>query len=118
MTEAKKDISNISQEERASPAKAESDPNLVQFTPNDPANPRNWSAGKKRFLVCLCCSLNVLLGASISAIPSAGEQVGETFGISDELVTLGLSLFVLGIAIGVSFSRRSTYCEAYRWSSR
>lgn len=90
---------DISQQERVPSAKA--DPNLVQFAPQDPANPRNWSAGKKRFLVCLCCSLNVLLGASISAVPSAGEQIGETFDIGDELVTLGLSLFVLGIAIGV-----------------
>lgn len=48
----------------------------------------------------LCCTLNIWLGACISATSAASADVAEAFGISDELVSLALTMIVLGVAVG------------------
>lgn len=69
----------------------------------DPENPRNWSPRKKAFVTFLISLLTfgVYSGSAIytSSIPGVMEEfhVGLTKG------TLGLSLFVLGYAIGPMF---------------
>lgn len=70
------------------------------YGPDDPDNPQNWSSLKKiwvTFEICLL-TFSVYIG---SAIYTAGIQdVSRVFGVSQVAATLGLTLFVLGYAIG------------------
>ncbi|EXJ92341.1 hypothetical protein A1O3_00891 [Capronia epimyces CBS 606.96] len=70
------------------------------YGPDDPENPQNWSITKKilvTFEICLL-TFSVYVG---SAIYTAGiPDVSRTFGVSEVAATLGLTLFVLGYAIG------------------
>ncbi|CAO1623447.1 unnamed protein product [Sympodiomycopsis kandeliae] len=73
---------------------------LVGFENGDPENPRNWSKAKKYFLVFFCSYLNVCVASQASAYSTGSSGIEEEFGVSSEVVTLGLSLYVLGFAIG------------------
>lgn len=89
----------------------------VQFIEGDPENPRNWSKGKKWYLTVLCSYINVLVASQASVYATGQAQVIEEFGISEELAIAGLSLYVLGFAIGPmpcaglseTFGRRRIY---------
>ena len=73
---------------------------LVDFAPNDPQNPRNWSTPKKLFVTFQICLLttSVYIG---SAIYTAGLQsIVVDFDISPVKALLGLTLFVIGYALG------------------
>ena len=73
---------------------------LVTWAPNDPENPRNWSKPKKFFVTFQICLLttSVYIG---SAIYTAGlEGVEAQFHISQVHALLGLTLFVIGYALG------------------
>lgn len=77
-----------------------SDHFLVDWAPNDPQNPRNWSTPKKLFVTFQICLLttSVYIG---SAIYTAGlEGVEAQFHISPVKALLGLTLFVIGYALG------------------
>lgn len=69
---------------------------LVGFEDGDMENPRNWSKAKRFFLVSFCSYLNVLVASQASAYSTGQTGVEETFGVSGEVATLGLSLYVLG----------------------
>jgi len=73
---------------------------LVDWAPNDPHNPRNWSTPTKLFVTFQICLLttSVYIG---SAIYTAGLQgIQAQFHISPVKALLGLTLFVLGYALG------------------
>ena len=73
---------------------------LVDWAPNDQQNPRNWSTLKKFFVTFQVCLLttSVYIG---SAIYTAGlEDIVVDFHVSPEKALLGLTLFVLGYALG------------------
>lgn len=70
------------------------------YGPDDPENPRNWSRAKRFWVTfCICfLTFSVYIG---SAIYSAGIQdIVRFFGVSQVAATLGLTLFVLGYALG------------------
>lgn len=76
------------------------DVNLVNFEPQDPENPMNWSFGKKAFTTGMLCVLtfSIYIG---SAIYSAGAtSVEEQFHVSESVAVLGLSAFVAGYGLG------------------
>ncbi|KAL4866264.1 hypothetical protein BDV12DRAFT_210622 [Aspergillus spectabilis] len=70
------------------------------YTPNDPENPQNWSAFKKCFITFVVCfySFVVYFGSSISI--GATPEVIERFGISIEVSSLALALYVAGYGVG------------------
>ncbi|KAJ3950466.1 GTPase-activating protein [Colletotrichum fioriniae] len=73
---------------------------LVEFLPNDPENPRNWSVMKKAivsFHICLLV-IAVYAGASIYTVGTHG--VRQQFGVSEVVALLGLTVFVLGYGLG------------------
>jgi len=73
---------------------------LVNWKENDPANPRNWSTAKKFFVTFQICLLtaSVYIGA---AIYTAGIlSVMEDFHVGEVAAVLGLTLFVIGYALG------------------
>ncbi|KAB2577382.1 Caffeine resistance protein 5 [Lasiodiplodia theobromae] len=73
---------------------------VTWYGPNDPANPQNWSVGKKFFVTFEICLLtfSIYIG---SAIYSAGiVDVMQKFRVSQVAATLGLTLFVAGYGVG------------------
>lgn len=76
----------------------------VSFTPNDPSNPRNWPSWKKwsLFLVLIPLDLSVSWGAS--GYSPAASLLAKEFHVSAEVATLGLSLYVIGLALGPMLS--------------
>ncbi|KAL6708520.1 hypothetical protein ACN47E_002783 [Coniothyrium glycines] len=78
----------------------EEDPYVVEWIENDPRNPMTWSKTKK-WIMCLAVANSVLVVAFCSSAFSGGiQQIMVEFSVSQEVVTLGLSLFVLGFALG------------------
>ena len=76
------------------------DPYVVEWIPNDPRNPMLFSTSRK-WLITLSVSITTLAIAFASTAYSGSiPQVIEQFHVSDEVATLGVSLFVLGFAIG------------------
>lgn len=73
---------------------------LVAFEPNDPANPKNWSKAMKWYCT-LVVSLTCFVVAFASSVITADiEGVMETFNVSEEVVLLSVSLFVVGFGVG------------------
>ncbi|KAI9368747.1 major facilitator superfamily domain-containing protein [Aspergillus egyptiacus] len=74
---------------------------LVEFEgPDDVLNPQNWPA-KKRFYTFVLVSLATMIVALASSIFSAAiPPLMATYGISREVGTLGVSLYVFGFATG------------------
>ncbi|KAI4120449.1 MAG: hypothetical protein LQ338_007008 [Usnochroma carphineum] len=73
---------------------------IVEWSPNDSQNPRNWSVPKKIFVTSQICLLTISVYIG-SAIYTAGlSSIEAEFHISPVKALLGLTLFVLGYALG------------------
>jgi DHA1 family multidrug resistance protein-like MFS transporter len=70
------------------------------YTTDDPANPQNWSRGKRTFVVALMCLYTwvVYTGSSIYAASELG--VMQRFTVNPTEAVLPLSLYVLAYGIG------------------
>ncbi|KAM0350515.1 hypothetical protein ACHAPU_002995 [Fusarium lateritium] len=78
----------------------EEDPYLVKWIPNDPRNPMAFSQVKKWFIT-MTVAITTLAVALVSSAYTGGiREIIMEFQISQEVATLGVSLFVLGFAIG------------------
>ncbi|KAH8700399.1 major facilitator superfamily domain-containing protein [Talaromyces proteolyticus] len=81
---------------------AVADPNIVDWDgPEDPANPRNWSKGRKMLHIILI-SLSVLYSniATTTFAPGASELAAE-FGVTNNIVaTLAVTIPSLGASTG------------------
>ncbi|KAJ5767259.1 uncharacterized protein N7511_004875 [Penicillium nucicola] len=81
-------------------AGTEDDPFAVTWIPNDPRNPMNFSETKKWSFTMLVAIATLAVALVSSAYTGGIEEIMADFGIGQELATLGVSLFVLGFAIG------------------
>jgi multidrug resistance protein len=79
---------------------SETDPYIVQWIPQDPRNPQEFSAVTKWFYTGVAAVATLAIALLSSAYTGGLQQIIAEFHISDEVATLGLSLFVLGFAIG------------------
>ena len=78
----------------------EEDPYIVQWIDDDPRNPMEYSEVKK-WSITMTVAMATLAVAFVSSAYSGGvRQIITQFHVSQEVVTLGISLFVLGFAIG------------------
>lgn len=68
-----------------------------------PANPQNWSRYRKLFLTFIWIYGNLVATISSSIFSSGAQAIQEEFGVSTEVVTLGVSLFVAVGAAAPSF---------------
>ncbi|KIW67835.1 hypothetical protein PV04_07059 [Phialophora macrospora] len=76
------------------------DPYIVSYIPNDPGNPFTWSESR-RWIISLIVATEMLSSAyASSAFSGTLEQLVLDLGASTELITAGISLFVLGFAVG------------------
>jgi DHA1 family multidrug resistance protein-like MFS transporter len=70
------------------------------YTTDDPANPYNWSSGKRAFIVFLMCAYTWVVYTGSSIYAPAEQGVMEEFGVSATSAALPLSLYVLAYGIG------------------
>ncbi|KAI2469668.1 MFS general substrate transporter [Annulohypoxylon bovei var. microspora] len=78
----------------------EADPYLVKWIPDDPRNPMNFSP-LKRWSITMVVAVATLAVALVSSAYSGGiAEIIIAFRISTEVAILGVSLFVVGFAVG------------------
>jgi len=78
----------------------EDNPYVVEWIENDPRNPMTWSKPKKWIMALMVANSVLVVSFCSSAFSGGIEQVMMEFHVSQEVVTLGISLFVLGFAFG------------------
>ncbi|KAI1073204.1 hypothetical protein LB507_010871 [Fusarium sp. FIESC RH6] len=75
-------------------------PFLIAFLPNDPQSPMTFPLWKKWFFTALQALATLATTFASSAYSGGIKQVIKSFNVSQEVATLGISLYVLGFAIG------------------
>lgn len=79
--------------------------NIVGWNgPNDPQNPKNWKKSKKYTTTVLYSGMTLCITFASSVFSSATVVTAEKYGVSNEVMTLGTSLFVL---VGAHFQHHS-----------
>ena len=77
----------------------EDDPFAVTWLPNDPRNPMNFGTIKKWAITILVSFVTLAVALVSSAYSGGMGQIIVAFGVEEEIVILGVSLFVLGFAV-------------------
>lgn len=107
---------------QSSRSRAAKDPFEVTFERgnDDPWNPRSMPTPRKWLITTLASSGSFCVTCASSIYTSTYTQMNAEFGCSDIVATLGLSTFVLGIALGPMWSplsefygRRPIYLAAF-----
>ena len=94
---------------------------LVAFPTGDRANPRNWPLWRKWSIVSVIMLVDLTVSWAASGFSPAIMKFEEDWGVSSEVATLGLSLFILGLALGPMtlaplseyFGRSPIYISSY-----
>lgn len=94
---------------------------LVQFVQGDDHDPRNWSNSKKWFVTIVLGIMCFAVTLCSSAVTGDVKGPMKSFNVSSEVVTLTVTLFVIGFGVGpLVFSplseevgRRWMYCSTY-----
>ncbi|KAI6085964.1 MFS general substrate transporter [Hypoxylon rubiginosum] len=76
---------------------------LVTFTEGDPENPKNWSKAYKWYCTMVVAATCFVVAFSSSVVTADIAGVDETFGVSEEVGLLTVSLFVVGFGVGPMF---------------
>ncbi|KAL5346912.1 MFS siderochrome iron transporter 1 [Pseudogymnoascus australis] len=79
------------------------DPYVVEWIPNDRRNPMDWPQWKKWAITMTMAFATLAVSLVSSAYTGGVKQIAKEFNVSSEVITLGVSLFVLGFAIGPLF---------------
>ena len=84
---------------------------LVTFPPGDPENPRNWPTWRKWSIVIVLTLIDLTASFTASGFSPAAEKFAKDFEVSTEVGTLGLSMCILGFALGpMTLAPLSEYC--------
>ena len=75
----------------------EEDPYRVEFIPNDPRDPMGFAMWKKWTITLLVAFATLAVAFVSSAYTGGVDQIIQELHTSDEIVVLGVSLFVLGV---------------------
>jgi multidrug resistance protein len=76
------------------------DPYIVTYIPHDAGNPFTWTTGR-RWIIAMIVAVETLATAfASSAFSGTIRELIADLGASTELITAGISLFVLGFAVG------------------
>ncbi|KAH8800651.1 major facilitator superfamily domain-containing protein [Xylogone sp. PMI_703] len=79
----------------------EVDRNLVGWNgPDDPENPMNWSRPRQWVVTLLMSLITVCITFASSVFSTATGATAREFEVSDEVATLGTSLYVAGFGLG------------------
>ena len=75
-------------------------PFIVEFVKDDVGNPMNWSTFRKWFITSIATLSVFAVTFTSSAYAQSFNEVSEDLDVSTEVFIVGISLFVLGFAIG------------------
>jgi hypothetical protein len=78
----------------------EDDPYAVTWIENDPRNPMLYSNVTRWSLMMVVAMAALMVSLDSSAYSGSAAEIMGEFDCSEEVYTLGISLFVLGFAIG------------------
>lgn len=78
----------------------EEDPFVVEWIPNDPRNPMQFNPRIKWLYTVIVAFATLAVSLASSAYAGAISEVLKDMDVSEEVATLGVSLFVLGFAVG------------------
>lgn len=78
----------------------EDDPFMVTWIPNDPRNPLYFSMTRKIVIMAATAFATLIVSFTSSAYIGSLSMVMKDFDVSNEVATLGLSLFIVGFAVG------------------
>ncbi|KAF7562331.1 hypothetical protein G7046_g1838 [Stylonectria norvegica] len=70
------------------------------YRPDDPDNPQNWSTAKKSFVMFEICLLTFAIYSGSAIITPAHTIIMNMYGVSSQLASMTLSLYVLGYGFG------------------
>ena len=76
------------------------DPYAVTWIDQDPRNPMLYSYLTRWSIIMICAMMALMVSLDSSAYSGAGPEIIKEFGCSQEVFVLGISLFVLGFAVG------------------
>lgn len=76
---------------------------LVTFKIDDPENPRNWSKLYKWWCTMVVSWTCFVVAFSSSVITADLEGVSATFGVSEEVSLLTITVFVIGFGVGMCY---------------
>jgi MFS family permease len=100
---------------------ATTDDDVVEFLPGDPEDPRNWSPWRKWLMVAAIMPIDLSVSWGASGFSPAASDFAKDLGVSNHIATLGLSMYVLGLAFGPMslaplseyYGRRPVYVYSY-----
>ena len=78
----------------------EDDPYVVTWIDDDPRNPMLYSNTTKWSLMMVVAMAALMVSLDSSAYSGSAAEIMGEFHCSEEVYTLGISIFVLGFAIG------------------
>ncbi|ROW01317.1 hypothetical protein VMCG_05900 [Cytospora schulzeri] len=73
---------------------------LVTFLPNDPENPKNWSKAFKWYITMVVAVTCFVVAFTSSVVTADLIGVEHTFGVSEEVAMLTITVFVVGFGVG------------------
>jgi hypothetical protein len=76
------------------------DHELVTFTIDDPENPKNWSKPYKWYVTAVVAFTCFVVAFNSAVITADLKGVERTFGVSEEVALLTITLFVIGFGVG------------------
>lgn len=76
---------------------------LQQVKQHDQHHPVHWPVWKKWYITALYCLLQVFVSMTSTSYVSVEFLIEEHFGGSQQVITLGQSLFIVGNAVGPAF---------------
>lgn len=76
------------------------DPYAVTWIDDDPRNPMLYGSAKRWSIMMIVALAALLVSIDSSAYSGSADEITRHFGCSREVFTLGISLFVLGFAVG------------------
>lgn len=82
------------------PSGKETQYKLVTFTPGDPENPKNWSKAYKWYCTMVVAITCFVVAFASSVVTADLVGVEESFGVSEEVALLTITLFVIGFGVG------------------
>jgi multidrug resistance protein len=68
--------------------------------PQDPENPQNWSPKYKWYTIMILACMTFVVSFGSSVWSTATVVTAEEFGVSQEVMILGVTLYVVGFALG------------------
>ncbi|KAF2713444.1 MFS general substrate transporter [Pleomassaria siparia CBS 279.74] len=94
---------------------------VVEFPPGDPEDPRNWTSVRKWLMIAAIIPIDLSVSWGASGFSPAAYDFSKEMHVSDQIATLGLSTYVLGLAFGPMtlaplseyFGRRPIYIYSY-----